>query len=93
MEQIAAPVTKRKINKLAIVGLFLLAISRLWPEGEYYNLAGNLLALIVSVIALIQIKRRNEKGKLLALAGIVIPVLTFGYILLIVFAYRAWVHG
>ena len=53
---------ERKTNTCAIVGFIL---------SFFVGLAG----LIVSIVALNQIKKRNEKGKGLAIAGVVFSIL------------------
>ena len=72
----------KKTNKLATIGFSLgivCAVLLFIPVesiflGSIYNLC-SLVGFIISIVALTKIKKNNEKGKLFAVLGVVLPIL------------------
>lgn len=75
---------KNLMAKLSLTALIVFALVFLfWPSQKYVNIGllicafSSILAAIFGIIAKIQIKKSNEKGSGLALAGIIIGIIGF----------------
>ncbi len=73
-----APVDNRATNGMAIASMILGIVWIYW--------IGSVLALIFGYIALSQIKQRNESGRGMALAGVVLGWVGVGILLLVIIA-------
>lgn len=81
-QRTAAPTPTDRLNTLAIVGFVLAFVA-------------NIVGLVVSVIALVQIARTGERGRGLAIAGVVVGGFWFALFggALIVHAVVTSAHG
>ena len=76
-------VQDNKTNSLAVAGFATSLVSLI------INLWGiiGLLALILSIVGLVQVGNKNEKGKGLAIAGIIIGAFSIVYAAVIIISY------
>ncbi len=65
---------KKKFNVFAIVGFVLSLVSFLGGPGTV--VLGPLAGLIFSIVALVQIKKNSQKGKGLAVAGVILGAIS-----------------
>lgn len=71
---------KTKLNAVALVGFILSMVSLLLP---YIGVVTALAGMICSIIGLVHVKRKNERGKGFAIAGISVGAALFAFWLII----------